>query len=196
MKMKWIFFAVVALLAGAAVAGVLPPDVLMGLSGMPLAFGTVQTAAGATIKVKAGNPGTYNAAGYASLFSASPAGKLVGEITDFGEFGREYNLVTHNPVASRGTQKFKGSFNEGQMTLQIGLDTDDVGQIEMKAASTSDSNYSFEVALLNGDKYYFQAKVMSWKVGVGNVDSIVSATAVLELTTNSAGVGIVESLAP
>ena len=104
--------------------------------------------------------------------------------------------MTHNPVASRGTQKFKGSFNEGQMTLQIGLDTDDVGQIEMKAASTSDSNYSFEVALLNGDKYYFQAKVMSWKVGVGNVDSIVSATAVLELTTNSAGVGIVESLAP
>lgn len=155
---------------------------------------TVRTSAGTTLKVTASAPSTFDASGYNSLFTASPTPPAVGEVTDLGEFGREYQLVTHNPVGARGTQKFKGSFNEGTMSLSIGLDTDDAGQIIMKAASLSDANYSFCVTTQNGDKYYFQAKVMSWKVGVGSVDSITTATATLELTTNSAGVGIVESL--
>lgn len=155
---------------------------------------TVRTSAGTTLKVTASAPATFDAAGYTSLFNASPIPPGVGEITDLGEFGREYALVTHNPVGTRGTQKFKGSFNEGTMTLSLGLDTDDAGQIIMKAASLSDASYSFCVTTQNGDKYFFQAKVMSFKVGVGSVDSITTATCTLELTTNNAGVGIVESL--
>lgn len=156
---------------------------------------TVRTSAGTTLKVTASVPATFDAAGYNSLFTASPVPPAVGEVTDLGEFGREFQLVTHNPVGTRGTQKFKGSFNEGTMSLSLGLDTDDAGQIVMKAASLSDANYSFMVTTQNGDKYFFQAKVMSFKVGIGSVDSITTATATLELTTNAAGVGIVESLA-
>ena len=150
---------------------------------------TVRTSAGTTLKVSASAPATFNTAGYSALtFTA------VGEITDLGEFGREFALVTHNPVGTRGTQKFKGSFNEGTMNLTLGLDTDDAGQVLMKAASLADSAYSFEVTTQNGDKYYFQAMVMSFKVGIGSVDSITTATCTLELTTSSGGVGIVESL--
>lgn len=156
---------------------------------------TVRTSAGTTLRVTAAAPATFTAAGYNALFTASPTPSLVGEITDLGEFGREYALVTHNPVGTRGTQKFKGSFNEGTMSLSLGLDTDDAGQILMKAGSISDNDYSFMVTTQNGDKYYFQAKIMSFKVGVGSVDSITTAACTLELTTNSAGVGIVESLA-
>lgn len=154
---------------------------------------TVATSAGTTLDIIAGNPATYDAAGYGTLFGGTEV--RVGEITDFGEFGREYALVTHNPVSTRGTQKFKGSFNEGSMSLSLGLDTDDAGQILMKTASTSDADYSFKVTTQNGDVYYFQAKVMSFRVGVGSVDSITTASATLELTTNSAGVGVVEVLA-
>ena len=156
---------------------------------------TVYTSAGTTLRVTANAPATFDASGYNAVFSASPAPALVGEITDLGEFGREFALVTHMPVGSRGTQKFKGSFNEGTMTLSLGLDTDDAGQIVMKTASLSDANYYFQVTTQNGDKYFFAGKVMSWKVGVGGVDSITTATATLELTTNAAGVGVVESLA-
>ena len=156
---------------------------------------TVRTSAGTTLRVSASAPATFDASGYNALFGASPAPALVGEITDLGEFGREYALVTHMPVGSRGTQKFKGSFNAGTMNLSLGLDTDDAGQIVMKTASLSDSDYYFQVTTQNGDKYFFAGKVMSWKVGVGGVDSITTATAALELTTNSSGVDIVESLA-
>lgn len=152
---------------------------------------TVRSTAGSTLKVSASLPATHNVAGFGALSFTE-----VGEITNYGEFGRVYALITHNPVATRATVKMKGSYNEGTMDLQIGLDTDDAGQIIMKAASQSDNDYAFEVTTQNGDKYYFQAQVMSFKVNVGSVDQITTATVALELTTNSAGVGIVEVLAP
>ncbi len=151
---------------------------------------TVRSSAGTTIKISASQPSTYDGTGYAALTMTT-----IGEVTDLGEFGREYNLITHNPIGSRGTVKLKGSFNEGSISMQLGLDTDDAGQILAKAASASDNDYSFCITTQNGDKYYFQAKVMSFKVGVGSVDSVTSATIALELTTNSAGVGVVEVLA-
>lgn len=150
----------------------------------------VRTSAGTTLHVSAGTPATFDVTGYEALtFTA------VGEVTDLGEFGREYALVTHNPVGSRGTVKKKGSFNEGSMAMTVGLDTDDAGQILLKAASASDADYSFKVTTQNGDIYYFQAQVMTFKVGVGSVDNITTAAITLELTTSSAGVGVVEDLA-
>jgi hypothetical protein len=150
----------------------------------------VRTSAGSVLKISAGVPATFNAAGYQALTYTT-----IGEVTDFGEFGREFTLVTHNPVANRGTVKFKGSFNEGAMTLQLGLDTDDAGQILAKSAVNSDNNYAFELTTQNNDKYFFQAQVMSFKVGVGSVNQVTSATIMVEITTSNTGVGVVEVLA-
>lgn len=149
-----------------------------------------RTSAGTTIAVTATAPTTFNSTGYDAL---TPT--LIGEVTDLGEFGREYNLVTHNPLASRGTVKKKGSFNEGSITMQLALDTADAGQILLKTATTSDADYYFKITTQNGDIYYFAAQVMSFKVGVGGVDQITAATVTLELTTSSGGVGVVEKLA-
>lgn len=152
---------------------------------------TVRSSAGTTLKIGAAQPATYDATGYNALTLTA-----VGEVTDLGEFGREFNLIIHNPLGNRGTVKLKGSFNEGSISVQLGLDTDDAGQILAKTASLSDANYSFLITTQNGDKYYFQAQVMSFKVGVGSVDSVTAATITLELTTTAAGVGVVEVLAP
>ena len=40
------------------------------------------------------------------------------------------------------------------------------------------------------------AQVMSFKLNIGSVDQVTTASVTLELTTNSAGVGVVEGLAP
>jgi hypothetical protein len=64
-----------------------------------------------------------------------------------------------------------------------------------KSASLSDNDYSFEVATQNGDKYYFQAKVMSFKVGVGTVDQVTTATIQVEITSGGTNPGIIEALA-
>jgi hypothetical protein len=75
--------------------------------------------------------------------------------------------------------------------MEVGLDTDDAGQDLLFTASGSDSNYSFKVTAQNGDVYYFIAKVMSFKRNFGGVDQITSATIMLEITSSSAGVGVV-----
>lgn len=151
---------------------------------------TVRSSAGSAIKISAGIPATFNSTGYAALTMTA-----IGEVTDLGEFGRQYNLVTHNPLATRGTTKLKGSFNEGTISMQVGLDTDDAGQILAKSASLSDNDYSFEITTQNGDKYYFQAKVMSFMVSVGSVDQVTNATISLELTSGGSNPGIIEVLA-
>lgn len=147
------------------------------------------TAAGATLKLSAGVPATFDGTGYAALTYTA-----VGEVIDLGEFGRKYNVVKNNPLATRGTVKKKGSFDEGTMAIKLNLDTDDAGQILAKQALNSDANYAVLVTDQNGDKYYFQAIVTSFVVGVGSVDNIVSASIDLDLQTSATGVGIVEVL--
>lgn len=147
----------------------------------------VETVAGTTLSICAAQPATFNVAGYGAL-----AWTGVAEITDGGDHGREYAVVTHSPIASRGVQKFKGSFNEGQKTLQLAIDDDDAGQVILKSALNSDNDYSFKVLYQGGAIDYFQAKVTSFKKAASSVDAIRSATVQLEITTNTAGVGIVE----
>lgn len=149
---------------------------------------SVATSAGSKLSVSAAAPSAFTGAGYGALTFTN-----IGEITDLGEFGREFALVTHNPIATRGTQKFKGSFNEGTMNLSLGLDNDDAGQIIMQDASLSDAPYSFELETQDGTKYYFQAIVMSFKVNVASVDSITTATCALELTTAKTGEGVIRA---
>lgn len=152
-----------------------------------MALGTV---AGTTVGVSAVLPATYTVAGYAALTFTN-----IGNIEDGGEHGREYAEVTFNPIDTRGTQKFKGSFNEGSKTLSIGYNSDDAGMIVLKTALNSDNDYAFKVAYPDGDIDYFIAKVMTVTKATGGVDSIRTASVTLALTTSVTGVGIVEKLA-
>ena len=61
---------------------------------------------------------------------------------------------------------------------------------------TSDADFYIRVMAQNGDKYFFPAKVMSFKRGFGSVDNVVTAAINLEITSATGGVGVVEDLAP
>lgn len=148
---------------------------------------SVQTVAGAILGISAARPIAFTPAGYAAVDFAE-----IGEITDGGSHGRTYAEVTHQPIRTRGTQKFKGSFNEGTKTLQMAIDDDDPGQIVLKEALNSDADFSFAMTYQDGAVDYFQAKVLSFEKATGGVDSIRSASVSLSLTTSKDGVGIVE----
>lgn len=155
---------------------------------------TVRTAAGTRFYISANTPPTFNQAGYENSVMVWTE---IGEIVNGGQHGRKYNEVTHLPIASRGTQKFKGSYNEGTKTLQLGSDLDDVGQILLKTALNSDNDYSFRIVYNGGDVDYFQAKVMSFEKATESADSIVAATVELSITTApSTGVGVIEVNVP
>lgn len=147
------------------------------------------TVAGTTIGISAVIPATFDEAGYEALTFTN-----IGNIEDGGEHGREYAEVTFNPIDTRGTRKYKGSFNEGTKTLSVAYNSDDGGMALLKTALASDADFSFEVAYPDGDIDWFQAKVMSLKKATGGVDSMRMATINLSITTNDAGVGVVEYL--
>lgn len=139
---------------------------------------TAMTTAGATVAIDVGNsPATYDSTGFAALTY-----EAIGEITNIGEFGRQYNLVTHNPIGNRKTVKKKGAYNDGQMTLQMARDPADGGQADIITALDSDADSSFKIVLQDGTILYFVAQVLSYTTNMGSVDQIVSSTVVVELT--------------
>lgn len=150
-----------------------------------------QTVAGTKIGISKILPATYNDAGYKALTYAN-----IGEITDGGSHGRTYQVVNHNPIDTRGTKKFKGSYNEGQKTIQLAVDPDDPGQLVVKEALDDDAPYAFCVTYQDGSKDYFLGMVTSWSKSTASVDSMYTASVGLELTTSKDGVGIVEVPAP
>lgn len=137
------------------------------------------TSAGTTISICATLPATYDEAGYTAL-----AWKEIGEVSDLGEFGREYNVVKFNPLKTRGTVKRKGSYDEGQVQVQLAKVTTDEGQVIAMTALNSDASQAFKVVLQNGDIFYYTAQVVGFPTNVGSVDQITSGTVKLEIDTD------------
>lgn len=135
-----------------------------------------QTAAGATLAISNAIPATYDAAGYGALTYTN-----VGEITNIGEFGKEFALVTHLPLSSRGVAKRKGSFNNGTLNPAMALDPSDAGQILMAAALESDAPSAFEITLQDGTVYYLMGLTMAFRPNVGGTDDVVTATCTIEV---------------
>lgn len=146
-----------------------------------------QTASGVTLGISIAAPATHDEAGFDALTLTT-----VGEITNVGEFGKEWALVTHNPLSTRGTKKGKGSFNNGTLNPSLALDPNDAGQTAMKTALESDDPAYFAVTLQDGTIYYLTGLVMSFKPNIGGVDDVVTASTTIELTPDA----ILEKAAP
>jgi hypothetical protein len=137
------------------------------------------TSAGTTIGISSTLPSTYDASGYGGLSYSA-----IGEVTDLGEFGREYALVTHNPLGARRTVKRKGSYNDGQVAMTVARVPTDTGQADIIIALDSDDPVAFEIVLQDGTTLYFAGVVMSYTTNVGSVDQITSASVMIEITTD------------
>ncbi|AHD09537.1 hypothetical protein [Phaeobacter gallaeciensis] len=136
-----------------------------------------QTASGVTLGISAAAPATHDTAGFDALTFIP-----VGEITEVGEFGKEWALVTHNPLSTRGTKKGKGSYNNGNLNPSLALDPDDAGQTAMETALESDDPVYMAITLQDGTVFYLVGLVMSFKAGIRGVDDVVTATTSIELT--------------
>lgn len=134
------------------------------------------TSAGTTLQVGLA-PATYDAAGFSAVTYNS-----LGEITDMGEYGKKYKLVTHNPIGTRNTVKRRGSYDNGTMTLKTAWYKTDAGQnFIQNTALASDASIAVKITLQNGTINYFTAQVLSYTKMIGNVDTITGSNIQLEL---------------
>jgi hypothetical protein len=140
-----------------------------------------QTSAGAVIGLSAAAPATNNLAGYAALTFTD-----VGEVTQLGDFGPEFGLVTHEPLASRGVEKYKGNFNPGAMTIQGAADKANAGQALLETAVADDDEYFVKVTFQGGEIVYFPTKVMSLKNTAGASNQMFGFSSNLEIIGRTA----------
>lgn len=141
---------------------------------------TVQTIAEAKLSISASLPTVIGAGtgGFPGLSYDE-----IGEVIDIPEYGKEYTVVTHNPIRTRMTQKFKGAYNNGSMTLAMARSDADEGQVIALTALDDDADYSFEIEFQDGSFDYFTAKVTKFSTAGGDVNSIVNRMMNLEITS-------------
>lgn len=135
-----------------------------------------QSSAGTTFALSAALPATYDAAGFGALTFTD-----VGEVTNIGEFGKVYDLITHNPLATRKTEKLKGAYNNGSATLTLAIDKDDAGQILATDGLDSDAAYAAEVTYQDGSIDYFTVLIMSFTTNVAGVNDVLSGSINIEI---------------
>lgn len=135
------------------------------------------TAAGTTFGVTASLPANESSAAYAALSYTN-----VAEVTDIGSVGKEYSLVTHNPIGNRATFKVKGSYNNGSITLKFAKAITDAGQALLLAAQDSDNDYTFHITTPDQRDIYFRGKVMSFVTSIGSVNNIVGGECKIEVS--------------
>ena len=139
----------------------------------------VFTSAGTILSISAGPPASYDEAGFEALSFTE-----VGEVVDLGEYGPQFETVTHNPIATRRTVKRKGTVNDGAMPIQLGRDPSDAGQqiiIDGVDGAEIDTVHSFKVELQDGTIQYFTGQVYSYTTNIGAANQIVGAAATVEL---------------
>ncbi|WP_232494918.1 hypothetical protein [Novosphingobium kaempferiae] len=153
---------------------------------------TARTSAGTTLAISSASPASFDATGFAALTYSN-----IGEITEIGgDLGRVYNVVTHNPLATRATVKKKGSFNSGSAQITLAIDSADAGQTMAQAALDSDATYAFKLTEQSGRVRYFQGIVVGFPVNYNNVDAITTGVLTVEVTANAAGLDYVTVPAP
>jgi len=132
---------------------------------------------GGFMSVSAATPADFDAAGYVALTFTD-----VGEVSEIPEFGASHTPVTFTPLKTGIVNKFHGELNYGSITIPIGYDSADAGQIILDAALRSKDAISFRETRSDGTIRYIMGKVMSFPRGQ-SVGSVNMASCTIEFTT-------------
>ena len=131
---------------------------------------------GGFLSVSAATPATFDADGYAALTWTE-----VGEASEIPEFGAAYSAVTFTSLKTGIEDKFHGALNYGSITIPLGYDSTDAGQIILLAALASKDEISFRETRSDGTIRYIMGKVMSFPRGQ-SVGSVNMASCNIEFT--------------
>jgi len=132
---------------------------------------------GGFISVSAATPATFNAAGYVALTFTD-----VGEASEIPEYGAAHAVNTFTPLKTGIDNKFHGALNYGSVTIPLGYDSADAGQIILLAALASKDAISFRETRSDGTIRYIMGKVFSFTRGQ-TVGSVNMASCMIEFTT-------------
>ena len=139
------------------------------------------TSTGTILSVFAGDPATFDAAGYADLTFV-----VVGEVIDLPEYGPNVQVVESNPLATGITEKYKGFINFGSQSMGLEFDAEDAGQLVLAAGvegSSKNQQHSVKIEYQDGSIDYYSARIFSYTKAPGSANSMVGSTVQVEINT-------------
>jgi hypothetical protein len=104
----------------------------------------------------------------------------IGEVVNIGDFGRVYSEIKFDTLGVRGTRKFKGTYDDGNLAMQLGRDPSDAGQAMVIAARDADFDYNFKI--VDND-------VVASRVFAGSTITIAAPGVVTTLTPHGLSIG-------
>lgn len=123
-------------------------------------------------------------------FTSLSVSAEIGLIESMGEFGKVFDLVSFQAVATGRMYKFKGGYNQGALDLIVASDLTDAGQALLyQFGNAQDQNtYPFKLTLVGADAawdtVYFGGKVFSYRIVAGAVNNVMKANARIEINTD------------
>jgi len=115
----------------------------------------------------------------------------IGWAEAIGEFGDESSEITFDAIGQQRTQKLKGSRNAGTMAARFGVDTEDPGQIAVRAAELGPQDYAFRVDFNDANtqsgtpsQRYFVGKIMSAREVLDTSNNVVRLNASIGVNSN------------
>lgn len=116
---------------------------------------------------------------------------LINWVENLGQFGDEAAEIAFSPIDLNRTQKLKGVFNSGNLTLVVGRDYTDSGQNIVNAGNALPYDYGFRVVFndmpaggVAGSIRYFIAKIMSFREQFDTVNNVIRANITLGINSN------------
>lgn len=107
----------------------------------------------------------------------------VGNLLDVGEFGAQYQEVTYTTIDDAVVRRLKGALDNGTFSLLLARNPDDVGQGDVLEGLDSYTNVNIKVELndkptgagAKGTRFYYPAKIFSYKNQFGDANQVVKA---------------------
>lgn len=137
---------------------------------------------------KVTSSGTIFRVGTTAANAATDTYTDVGDVANVGKFGRVYKEIAFEALSSRNTEKFKGTYNDGTLQLQLGQNLSNAGQAALFAALDSDAEFNFQIELNDkpdedgtGTLYTFKGRVMSFETDPAK-DQVVGAAVTIGIS--------------
>lgn len=151
---------------------------------------TVTTASGSKIFIGPTTPVTgANTAAIITAYKAL-AWVEIKEVESLGEFGDQANDVTFTSLSDARVRHLKGARDAGVLTLVVGRDPFDAGQIAARAAEKTKFAYAIKIVAADAQdendtptSFFFHALVQGARENFGEADNVVKTNFDLGITT-------------
>jgi hypothetical protein len=144
--------------------------------------------AGATVDI--GNPLAAKSAPFIAADFNGQSWVNIGWLNTIGAFGDQASEITFDLISEERTAKLKGTRNAGNLELVCGADTNDDGQVALRAAEEEIFDYAFRVTFNDArpgfqpSKRYFIGKVMQAREVLDSANNVVRLNATVGINSN------------